>query len=402
MEDKPDRGTPRLHGWQIVVALGITQIVSWGSTYYAFALLMAPMQTTLGVDRSTVVGAFSVSLLVAGLVAPWIGKQIDRYGGRLVMGMGSVAAALSLAALSRIHTLAALYLVWAVLGVVMAATLYEAAFAVLAHAFAQHYRRAITALTLIAGFSSTIFWPLTQALLDHVGWRETVIVLAALNLLLCAPLHAFVLPRSRQGPMPAVPGAARSKNLQEVLRLPQFWWLAAAFVGNSVIFAAMSVHVVAILQSQGLSAAAAATLAAVIGPMQVAGRIAEFTIGRRLSPRRVGLIAVWLLPASIAVCLAADGRYAMLVLFAVLYGASNGVMTIVRGVVPAELFGREHYGAVTGALTAPGQWAKASGPLLASLLWSMSGGYAAVQAALIGVGLLSALLFERASRGGKA
>lgn len=409
------------NAWRVVVALGVAQLVSWGSTYYAFAVFMQPMQRALGADKSAIVGAFSLSLVVAGLLSTWIGARIDRNGGRAVMGLGSLGAVAALVALSQVRDVVQLYLVWALLGGVMAAALYEPAFTVIAQAFQQHYRRAVTALTLIAGFASTIFWPLDQALVDALGWRHALLALAALNLLVCVPLHFFALPRRPDSArVPASPvtasrapiahnaasghpvgqGAAphaHSKDLRAVLRLPQFWWLAAAFVGNNLVFAAMSVHIVALLQSKGLTAAGAAAIGAMVGPMQVLGRIAEFSVGRRVSSRTVGLLAVWLLPAAMLACLLAGAQFWLLALFAVLYGVSNGVMTIVRGVVPAELFGREHYGEVNGALTAPTLFARAAAPFLASLLWSAFGGYDAVLIALTVTAAASALLFARAT-----
>lgn len=399
--------------WGTVVALGATQLVSWGSTYYAFAILMQPLQRELGAGKSAIVGAFSLSLVVSGLLSTWIGARIDRHGGRAVMGIGSGGAVLALLALSTVHSIGQMYAVWAVLGAVMAATLYEPAFTVIAHAFKRDYRRAVTALTLIAGFASTIFWPLDQALVDALGWRDALRVLAALNLIVCVPLHFLALPRGgaarAAGAAPSTTPAATAarsggdaKGLRDVLRLPQFWWLAAAFVTNNVVFAAMSVHIVAILQSKGVTATTAAAIAAMVGPMQVLGRIAEFSVARRMTPRRVGLIAVWMLPVGIAVCLMAGAQFWLLALFAALYGASNGVMTIVRGVVPAELFGRAHYGAVNGALTAPTLFARAAAPLLASLLWSAFGSYDAVLAVLVATAIVSALLFARATTSQRA
>ncbi|MGE5338103.1 MAG: MFS transporter, partial [Gemmatimonadota bacterium] len=176
-------------GWPLMIGLGVTQIVSWGSIYYGFALLLEPLQRDLGASRDAVAGAFSVALLVSGLCAIRIGRTIDRIGGRSVMTFGSLAAALLLALLSRVESLPALYAVWAGLGAVMAATLYEPAFAVIAKTFATGYRRALTVLTLFGGFASTVFWPLTTWLIERYGWRDAMLWLGLINLVVCVPLH---------------------------------------------------------------------------------------------------------------------------------------------------------------------------------------------------------------------
>ena len=433
----PAQGT-----WVVIVALGITQIVGWGTIFYSFSVLLESAQQALGASRSTVVGAFSVALLTTGVCATWAGRIIDRHGGRWLMTGGSVAAGALLMAMGRVESVAAFYGVWALLGVAMSACLYEPAFAVITKAFGSGYRRAMTALTLIAGFASTVFWPLSQWLLALLGWRDTLLVLGAMNLLVSAPLHLFCLPRSvpragaGHGARAAVtpdasaaagasagtvasgasgaPGVAatsgtsepprtgpgrRSLSFSEVLRDPRFYWLAGASVCNAMVFSSLSVHLIPLLQAKGLTAAAAAGVGALIGPMQVAGRVVEFTFARNVSSRRVGLVALSILPLGL-VALWLGGREASAyVLFGVLYGVGNGVMTIVRGAIPVELFGRDHYGAVGGALAGMGMVAQASAPFLASLVWGAFGGYDPVVLMLIGFCGAATLCFASATRG---
>lgn len=445
----PAQGT-----WVVIVALGITQIVGWGTIFYSFSVLLESAQQALGASRSTVVGAFSVALLTTGVCATWAGRIIDRHGGRWLMTGGSVAAGALLMAMGRVESVAAFYGVWALLGVAMSACLYEPAFAVITKAFGSGYRRAMTALTLIAGFASTVFWPLSQWLLALLGWRDTLLVLGAMNLLVSAPLHLFCLPRSvpRAGaghgaraavtPDPSAAAAAsarvdasgaagasagtvasgasgapgvaatsgtsepprtgpgrRSLSFSEVLRDPRFYWLAGASVCNAMVFSSLSVHLIPLLQAKGLTAAAAAGVGALIGPMQVAGRVVEFTFARNVSSRRVGLVALSILPLGL-VALWLGGREASAyVLFGVLYGVGNGVMTIVRGAIPVELFGRDHYGAVGGALAGMGMVAQASAPFLASLVWGAFGGYDPVVLMLIGFCGAATLCFASATRG---
>ena len=405
----PDRGVSvapsrRVRdAWAVIVALGITQIIGYGSVFYSFSLLMEPFQQALGATKSLVVGAFSVALLVAGLCATFVGGTIDRMGGRMVMALGSAAAAILLAALSRVETVVGLYAIYVGLGAAMAAILYEPAFAVLPQIFGSNYRRAITALTLFGGLSSSVFWPLTQQLIVHFGWRGALLVLSGLNILVCMPLHLLALPgrvaRSKPGPNSAS-DVKDSKSLREVLREPTFYWLGGALVANGLIFSAMSVHMMPMFQGKGLSASAAAAIGALVGPMQVTGRILELTAGRRFSIVRIGLLAFCLVPVALFVFATAGDKVWPLVLFALMYGVSNGVITIVRGALPAELFGRDHYGAVSGALAVPGMIALASGPFLASLIWmAMGGSYDRVLLALCIVSVSGVGFFFVATRG---
>jgi MFS family permease len=381
-----------------VAALGVAQIVSWGSLFYAFGFLIGPLAEASGADRSVVVGAFSLGLLVSGVLAAPVGGLIDRVGGRGVMTAGSLAGGLLLALLSRVDSTPALFAVWAGLGAAMAATLYDPAFAVLTRLFAANYRRAITALTLFGGLASTVFWPLTQWLIGALGWRDALLVLAAINLVVCVPVHWWVLPRDGGAMRSGAARAAGRGAFRAALRTPVFYLLALAFTGNSLVFSAMQVHLMSMLQAKQLTAAAAAWVGAMIGPMQVAGRVLELAFAARLPASAVGIIAMALLPLSLAVLALAGVQWWLLVVFAVLYGIGNGVMTIVRGAIPAELFGREAYGAINGAMAAPVLVAKAAGPLVAALLFVALGGYDATLTVLIALGAASAAVFVLATR----
>lgn len=385
--------TPR--PWLIVCALGVAQIISWGSYFYAFALLMQPLQQQLEARQAVVVGAFSLALLVAGLLSAPVGRWIDQHGGHALMSWGSLAGAALLALLSQVQSLLQLYLVWAGLGAVMAATLYDPAFAVLARLFKDGPRKAITVLTLFGGFASTVFWPLTQALLDALDWRQTLWVLAAINLLLCVPIHALLLPRSTPAGRQAAAAEPPRTRWRELLARPGFAWLCAAFTANTLVFSALAVHLLTLLGSRGLSPSQAAWVGALIGPMQVLGRVLEFVFLGQVRPSRLGALTLWLLPASLAVLLLAEGASPWIALFALLYGAGNGMMTIVRGALPAELYGREHYGAINGALATPVLLSKAAGPVLAAWLlgWLAPLPLIGVLATL---GAVAALLFAQA------
>jgi MFS family permease len=390
--------TARPEPWGAVLALGITQITAWGSIYYLFPLVMEPLQEALGASKSAVVGAFTGALLLSGMLAPVVGRYIDRRGGRALMAAGSLLAALSLAALGQVNSLTQLYVVWALLGVAMAGTLYEPAFAVLTRAFVTNHRRAIAVLTLFGGFASTVFWPLGQGLINAFGWREAAMIFGAINLLVCVPLHLTVLPRGEPHAPSAAGDTSTSRSLGEAVRDPTFHLLAAAFTANAFVFSAMSVHLLAMMVAKGFSATQAATLGALIGPMQVLGRLSEMSVGQRLAPSSVGAIAMALLPASVLLFVYAGASTWSFIIFAVLYGAGNGVMTIVRGTVPVELYGRDHFGAVNGAMAAPVLIAKAVGPLAAAVAWTIVHDYDSVALLLAAVAFSSLVFFGWAVR----
>lgn len=384
-------------GWPLIATLGVTQIIGYGSVFYSFSPLMRPLEQALGASKSAIVGAFSLALLTAAVCAVFVGKLIDGGRGRYVMAAGSAVAGVLLVALAHVESLQRLYLIYFGLGVAMAAILYEPAFAVLTQAFGTGARRAITNLTLIAGFSSTIFWPLSQVLIDAFGWRGAVLALAGMNALICVPLHLFVLPG--RAPNRVRDRSLTSQGLREALRRPVFYLFAGALVCNGLIFATMSVHIIPILEAKGVSALVAAGFAALIGPMQVTGRILEITIGRRYSLARVGLVALTAMPVALWMLLAATTQSWMIALFAGLYGASNGVFTIVRGAMPAELFGHRHYGAINGALSAPYLLSHALGPALAALLWtSLGNNYDRVVAVLGVVAVAGVVLYWAATK----
>jgi MFS family permease len=391
--------TPAAGGrqWQLLTALGVTQIVSWGSIYYAFALLLEPLQRDLGAGKSEIAGAFSVALLVSGLCATWIGRTIDRLGGRWVMTLGSAGAVLLLVALAHVHSVAALYTVWIGLGMAMAATLYEPAFVVIAQAFRAGYRRALTVLTLFGGLASTVFWPLTTALIERLGWREAVLWLAAINLLVCVPLHLALLPRTSG----ATTLASRAKSGTARARLwtdRRFRALAVAFLAHYVVVSAIAAHLIALLLARGMTPAAAAGIGALIGPMQVAGRVVEFGASRWLQVGQVGRVAATAMPLSLLALLWADVSLVGLTVFAVLFGAGNGAMTVVRGALPVEMYGRDNYGAIAGALATPGLLARAVGPIFAALLWSALDGYEPATVVLVAVATAGAVAFIVATR----
>lgn len=375
--------------WKTIGILAVTQVVSWGSLYYAFAIVAPDIQRDLGLGPELAFGAFSWSLLVAGLVSTPVGVLLDRYGGRYVMAAGSLLCALGLAWLGRCTDAASYFGAWTLIGLAMALTLYEAAFAAINRKLENGARQAISTLTLFGGFASTLFWPLTSALDAALGWRTTYLWFAFLQLAVCMPLHLWLGRDPVRQRAPPSGHAGRSHTLAEAVRHPAFWKLALAFSANTFIFSAMAVHLIPLLKELGLAASAAVLMASLIGPMQVAGRIGEMALARHALPHTVGKFTFAALPAALLL-LALFGAHAwMVAIFCILYGLSNGILTIVRGTIPQALFGRDNYGAIAGALAGPSLLSKAAGPLVAAGVLGHQGSAGVLLSVLIAISVAS-------------
>ena len=347
-----------------VCALGITQIISWGSFFYTIAVLGESMQRDIGVSQTFLFGAFTFSLFLSGLAAPTAGKLIDDRGGRRVLSIGSCIGAAALALFATASGSVTLVLASMMAGIAMAALLYDAAFAALNQIAGASYRRAVTAITLFGGFASTVFWPLSQLLLNEIGWRQTMAVYALLQLLVCLPLHWWMLPDRRDadpaGPPQEVPPDAPASAARG------YRWLAAAFALGSFIASGLFIHSIGLLKSAGMDAKDAVFVAALIGPMQVVGRILEFTVARNIRPVTIGTISFVLMLLAVIVLYFVQSLPPLAFVFAAFFGFSNGIMTIVRGTVPAVLFGRAGYGALLGKLARPAFIARALAPVVFS------------------------------------
>jgi len=363
------------HPWVMVWTMAVAQVISWGTLFYAFSLFVVPMQTSLGWSRPLLNGALSLGLLSTGVVAFPIGAWIDRYGGRGVMTLGSLAGGLLLLAWAGVETPWMFYLIWVLIGVTMAGVLYEPAFAVITAVFGPEARRGITALTLVAGFASTVFMPLTQLLIGAIGWRQTLLVLGVLNLAICLPLHALFVPGPPASPPPEAPqeSPVATPSIRALLRERVFLGLALWFTAYNAAQIALIFQLVPLLTTWGVETAALLTSVALIGPMQVAGRVVLMCFSTRLETREIGLAVTVLLPAAVLILLYLPHTLLWLGLAATLYGVGNGIMTIVRGIAVSDLMGRAHYGAINGALTVPTTVAKAVAPVVAAALWSAMG-----------------------------
>jgi predicted MFS family arabinose efflux permease len=375
----------------VVVRLGTAQTLAWASSYYLPALLAQPMARDMGVGTSTIFAAFSLALVVSALLGPLAGHAIDRHGGRPVLLGTNLLFAAGLGALALAQGPVGLFAAWALIGIAMGSGLYEAAFATLVRLYGQGARGAITGITLVAGFASTVGWPLTAWMEATWDWRGACAGWAALHLLLGLPLNAW-LPRARLRPAPiapappdlATPPEAPVPHARRTALLLSFVFAATWFTST-----AMAAHLPRLLQAQGLPLQAAVAAAALVGPAQVAARLLEFGLLRRMHPLASARLAALAHPTGALLLAWAGGAGS--VAFTLLHGAGNGILTIAKGTLPLVLFGSLGYGLRQGMLMVPARVAQAFAPLLFGLLLDHWGTASVAATALLGVACALAL-----------
>ncbi len=380
-------------GRRLVLLLGLAQTVSWGTLYFTFTVFLAPMHDTLGWARPFLAGGFSLGLLVWALCSFWVGRALDRWPARRVMGAGTVLAAGSLLAWSLVSDQTAFLLLWLPMGVAMATTLYDPAFVVLRQAFGDAYQRPIIGLTLIAGFSSTICIPLAQWGAEHIGWRHTLQVFALAQVLVCLPVHLRLRVRPPQHASASTtddPAPIHASAWRMVLRLPVFWAVVLAFVAISLIATVLGAHLIPLLSEKGVPTGRQLLIAALIGPAQVLGRLAMMRF-RLAHPVRVAPVTYAAM--TVALILLALSSGPLLLAFALIYGAANGINTMLRAIAMPELVSRNQYATLNGLMMTPVLLAQASAPWLGALLWKATGGYAAVEWAMVACALIALCAF---------
>ncbi len=355
----------------VIVVLGLTQILAWGSSFYLLSVLAPSIAGETGWSSSLVLGGLSIAMLVAGLISPRIGAAIHRTGGRPVLAASSVLFALGLASLS-LSTSAAAYLAsWGLIGFAMGAGLYDPAFATLGRHFGHSARRMITAVTLFGGFASTVCWPLSAYLLESFGWRTTCAAYAVLHLCIGLPSYLLLLPKrppdlqkTFQSTSPSIaPLSVERQLVAQIL-------LGATFSIGALILSMVSAHLLVLLQTRGLDLASAVAFGALIGPSQVGARVLEITIGRRIHPLWTMFTGLALVDVGVAVLWT---NLPVLSLALIIYGAGNGIASIVRGTVPLVLFGPGRYAVLMGRLGLPILLAMALAPSLGALLMEAGG-----------------------------
>ncbi len=386
----------------LVLRLGTAQTLAWGSTYYLPALLAQPMARELGLPTTQAWAAFSAALLLSALLGPAAGRAIDRHGGRGVLAITSLVFALGLAALSQAQGLVSMLLAWLLIGVAMGCGLYEAAFATLVRLQGQGARNAITGITLLGGFASTVGWPLTGWMEAEWGWRGACLGWAGLHLLLGLPLNLW-LPRAgpasvtwqeAQAADATTPDTSADATPPPAPARHVAWALSYVFAATWFISTAMAAHLPQLLVASGMGLAGAVAIGALVGPAQVAGRLLEFGWLRRLHPLLSARCAAAAHPLGALAWLLAGPVAAPA--FAVLHGAGNGILTIAKGTLPLVFFGPQGYGLRQGWIMAPSRVAQAFAPLAFGALIEGFGTGALVFSALLSASALGTLLWLRA------
>ncbi|GJD72686.1 MFS transporter [Methylobacterium sp. J-043] len=357
------------HRWPVTSALGVIQILTWGSSFYLLSVLATPMSRDTGWPLGWVIGGLSLGLLVAGLVSPRVGAFIGEHGGRPMLAFAAIALALGLTGLALAPYVTAYLAAWLLIGLGMGTGLYDPAFATLGRLYGAEARSAITTLTLWGGFASTVCWPLSAFLLEQVGWRGTCLAYAALHLTVTLPLVLVVIPS------PPPPTARRLKGSNASARLDgrerrAFLLMAGVLTLGGTVMAMVSVHLITLLQARGVALTSAVAYGALIGPSQVGARIIEMAGKGRHHPLWTLTAAMVLVILGIAMLTAG---LPLVGLALVLYGAGNGIYSIARGTVPLALFGPERYAALVGRLARPGLVAQALAPSVGAVVLTHAG-----------------------------
>ncbi len=368
----------------IIIGLGTTQTLAWASSYYLPAILADPIARDLGVSSNWVFAAFSASQVISALLAPRIGRHIDLVGGRPVLSMSNLVLAAGLALLGLTTSVPMLIAAWLLLGIGMSAGLYDAAFAALGRIYGDSARRSITGITLIAGFASTVGWPLSAWGLETIGWRNTCFAWAAAHILMGLPINLIMLPAVK-GAKAAVAAAVKPHIPIDRTMIILGFVFAAAWT----VTGAMAAHLPRLMEAAGATTTQAVFAGALIGPSQVAARIFEATFLSRYHPLVSTKLACITHPIGAAILGLAGGGAASV--FAIFHGSGNGILTIARGTLPLAIFGPQNYGYRLGIIGAPARMAQAAAPLLFGLLIDVMGARVLIVSSALSIAALLAL-----------
>ena len=368
----------------IILALGTTQTLAWASSYYLPAILADPIGRDLGVSSNWIFAAFSASLVISAILGPRVGRQIDLVGGRSVLCISNLTLAAGLAVLGFAYSIPVLVVAWLLLGVGMGMGLYDAAFGALGRIYGDSARRSITGITLIAGFASTVGWPLTALGLEQIGWRNTCFAWAAAHILLGLPINFIMLPAVHGAKAAVANGVKPHIPINRAMVV-----LAFVFAAAWSVTSAMAAHFPRILEAAGATSVQAIAAGALIGPAQVAARVVEASVLSRFHPLLSTRLSCVTHPIGAAIVLLFGGGFASV--FAVFHGAGNGILTIARGTLPLAIFGSQNYAYRLGLLGAPSRIAQAGAPLAFGLLIDVMGAKVLVVSSALSLAALAAL-----------
>ncbi len=395
-------------GW--ILGLSLAQLISWGTLFYVFSLLIEPVERDLGLSRVQSSLAFSLALLMEGVVAYPVGRWIDRGLERAVMVGGSLLAALCLGLHRWVDSAAGFYALWMGVGAAMAGVLYNPVFAVVTRRYPLHFRRGIITMTFLGGLASTVFIPAGDWLIRHLGWRDALQLLAGLHLLLCAPLHAWLLrgaaPHGADAHAARTSAAADRRPVRELLRSAPFVCISAFLLLMTVATASLPVHMISLLREHGLAPQWVVAVPALIGVFQVLGRLLLYFFEHRMDLHAANRVIPALIPLGLAALLVSPwlgpAHQAVVVLFVVLFGMGNGMLTIVKGTAMAEYVSARHVAVLNGVLGLPLALVRALAPLALGWAWSISGGYGGALAVVVVLTLVGVWSLVQAQRGGRA
>lgn len=381
--------TPVALPWALAWRLALGQLFAWGILYYAFTVVVGPMQASTGWSRTFLNSGLSLGLLAWGLFALPVGAWIQRRGGRELMATASALGGLALILMGAVPAQPVYLVAWLILGAAMAGMLYDSAFAVVTRAFGSDYRRGITLITLVGGLASTVFIPFSQFAVHHLGWQRALVALGAFQLAIGVPLHLLGVPRFSRASEPGPSVSTRNRwrawrrEFQRDVSDPRFVGLALWFTAYSAAFTGLIFQLIPALQAMHVDSTQIVQAIAFFGPFQVLGRFVLTTRGHHFSTLRVGRWAMAALLIAVLILFIAPPHLSWLIVYAMIAGAGNGVTTILRGTAVAEVFGRDRYAELNGALSAPGVLAKAASPLALAALWSTTGHPRAVFAGVL-------------------
>jgi MFS family permease len=385
-----NNGSQAVSGRQypIILSLGTTQTLAWASSYYLPAILADPIAHDLGVSSNWIFAAFSASLVISAVLGPRVGRQIDLVGGRSVLSISNLTLAAGLALLGITHSIPVLIAAWLLLGIGMGYGLYDAAFGALARIYGEAARSAITGITLIAGFASTVGWPLTALGLERIGWRDTCFAWAAAHILIGLPINLLMLPSVQDETAAAENSTKPHIPIDRTMIL-----LAFTFAAAWTVTGAMAAHFPRILEAAGATPLQAVAAGALIGPAQVIARIFEASFLSRYHPLVSTKLACLTHPLGAIIVAVAGGSAASV--FAIFHGAGNGILTIARGTVPLAIFGPQNYAYRLGLIGAPARMAQAAAPLAFGLLIDVMGSRVLIVSSVLSLAALAALFLLR-------
>ncbi len=389
------------YGWLILAALSWGQVTSWGILYYGFSVFVAPMERELGWSRAALTGAFSLALLCSGIAGPFVGRWVDRHGPRALMTGGSIGAAALLLAWAGVRNEALFFAIFVGLGLAMAATFYEPAFATIATWFVRRRSRALTIITFIGGFASVIYIPLISRLVTTYGWRAALLALAVILAVLTIPPHALILRHRPEDlglvpdgqAVPATAGGATAPEevsvaARDAFRSRSFRWLTIGFCLALFANVAVTVHLIPYLTDHGFTPGFAAGAAGLVGTLALPGRLIFTPLGNWV-PRRFVAGGIFATQALGIVVLVLTGSTVGVAVFVILFGIGFGAITPARAALVAELYGRAHYGSISGVLAFFVTGARALAPVTIGLLYGWFGRYEPVFWIVIVVALLA-------------